>query len=297
MTLDSKLAGARAILEAHNSKSTKPIDIVAFFNNLTDMGGSSEDTLSAASWEDLEECGAPRILARRIATLFRGDQPQGQVQKVILEESDPDKLAKAMTPSQLLDAYDPKQLKTPVAERLKFFSEGKKFIVFNDDDTVNKEVSLRLLNELDDHGEMLTYIGADGSIRFTYSVGERPDQVTNEHPLFPGVALRNGMSSVGCDWDKVDWRTKRILYLAVTETHEIDMSKTHELDIYDLAINGATAKMVDRRCIEATKLYLEREKLENLPSLRVLLGKKMTKAEYETLRANNPFNLGKNRSI
>jgi hypothetical protein len=292
MTLNSKLAGARAILEAHNnSSSTKSVDVEAFFTNLTNMGGSSEDTLSAASWEDLEECGAPRILARRIATLFRGEQPQVQaVQKVILEDNDPDKLAKAMTPAQLLDVYDPKQLKTPVAERLKFHSEGKKFIVFNDDGTIDKTVSLKLLSELDDHGEMATFVSPNGDVRLTYAVGERPDQVTNEHPLFPGVALRNGVSSIGCDWNKVDWKTKKTLYLAVTETAEIDMSKTHELDVYNLATTG----MIDRRCIEAAKLYKELEALENLPSLRVKLGS--VKAE-KGQKGNNPFNLGKNRSI
>lgn len=291
MTLNSKLAGARAILEAHNSKSTRPVDVEAFFTNLTDMGGSSEDTLSAASWEDLEACGAPRILARRIATLFRGEQPQGTstIQKVIVEDNDPEKLAKAMTPTQLLDAYDPKQLKTPVAERLKFHSEGKKFIVFKDDGTIDKETSLKLLSELDDHGEMTTFVGPDGDVRPTYAVGERPDQVTNEHPLFPGVALRHGVSAIGCDWNKVNWKTKKTLYLAVTETSEIDMSKMHEIDVYNLATTG----MIDRRCIEAAKLYKEREALENLPSLRIRLGKGTEK----TQKGNNPFNLGKNRVI
>jgi hypothetical protein len=289
MTLNSKLAGARAILEAHNSNSTKPVDVEAFFANLTNMGGSSEDTLSAASWEDLEACGAPRILARRIATLFRGEQPASTTQKVIIEDNDPEKLAKAMTPAQLLDVYNPKQLKTPIAERLKFYSEGKKFIVFNDDGTIDKTISLKLLDELDDHGEIFTYIGTDGVIRLTYAVGERPDQITNEHPLFPGTALRNGVSAIGCDWNKIDWKSKRTLYLAVTETSEIDMSKMHELDVYDLAKDG----MVDRRCIEAAKLYKEREALENLPSLRIRLGKKAEK----TQKGNNPFNLGKNRVV
>jgi len=290
MSYESKLDGARAILEAHNSQSTKKVDIETFFTNLTEMGGSSEDSLSAASWEDLESCGVPRILARRIATLFRGEQQQTQgIQKVILEENDPEKLAKAMTPAQLLDAYDPKQLKTPVAERLKFHSEGKKFIVFNDDGTINKEVSLKLLSELDDHGEMQTFVTPDGDVRPTYAVGERPDQVANEHPLFPGVALRNGMSAIGCDWDKVDWKTKKTLYLAVTETLEIDMSKMHELDVYTLAVTG----MVGRRCIDAAKLYKEREALGNLPSLRAKLGS----AKVAEKKGNNPFNLGKNRSI
>jgi hypothetical protein len=291
MTLNSKLAGARAILEAHNnSSSTKSVDVEAFFINLANMGGSSEDTLSAASWEDLEECGAPRILARRIATLFRGEQQQTTgIQKVILEDNDPEKLAKAMTPAQLLDVYDPKQLKTPVAERLKFHSEGKKFIVFNDDGTINKEVSLKLLNELDDHGEMPTFVTPDGDVRPTYAVGERPDQIANEHPLFPGIALRNGVSTIGCDWDKIDWKTKKTLYLAVTETLEIDMSKMHELDVYNLATTG----MIGRRCIEAAKLYKEREALGNLPSLRAKLGS----AKVTEKKGNNPFNLGKNRSI
>ncbi|MFA5766629.1 MAG: hypothetical protein WC919_01740 [Candidatus Paceibacterota bacterium] len=290
MSYESKLDGARAILEAHNSQSTKKVDTETFFTNLTEMGGSSEDSLSAASWEDLEACGVPRILARRIATLFRGEHPQAQgVQKVILEDNDPEKLAKAMTPAQLLDVYDPKQLKTPVAERLKFHSEGKKFIVFNDDGTINKEVSLKLLSELDDHGEMPTFVTTDGDIRPTYAVGERPDQVANEHPLFPGVALRNGVSTIGCDWDKVDWKTKKTLYLAVTETLEIDMSKMHELDVYSLATTG----MVGRRCIEAAKLYKEREAFGNLPSLRAKLGS----AKATEKKGNNPFNLGKNRSL
>jgi hypothetical protein len=291
MALSSKLAGARAILEAHNSQSTKPVDVETFFRNLDEMGGSTEDALDEATWEDLENCGAPRILARKIAAFFRGDRPQvGQgVQKVILEDNDPEKLAKAMTPAQLLDVYDPRQLKTPVAERLKFHSEGKKFIVFNDDDTINKEVSLKLLSELDDHGEMSTFIAPNGDVRPTYAVGERPDQIANEHPLFPGVALRNGVSIIGCDWDKVDWKTKKTLYLAVTETLEIDMNKMHELDVYSLATTG----MVGRRCIEAAKLYKEREALGNLPSLRAKLGS--TKVTEK--KGNNPFNLGKNRSI
>jgi hypothetical protein len=196
-----------------------------------------------------------------------------------------------MTPAQLLDAYDPHNLKTPVAERLKFFSEGKKFIVFNGDGSIDKEISLNLLNELDDHGETETYVSADGDIRTTYAVGERPDSITNEHPLFPGVALRNGCSAIGCVWDVINWKTKKTLYLAVTETGEIDMSKMHELDVYSMA----TTNMVDRRCIEAAKLYKEREALGNLPSLRARLGK--AKIVDPNQKSNNPFNLGKNRSV
>jgi hypothetical protein len=291
MSLDSKLTGARAILEAHNSQSTKPVDIDEFLKNLTDMGGSSEEALEEATWEDLENCGAPRILARKIATLFRGgDQPSARLaQKVIIEETDPDKLAKAMTLAQLVDVYDPKQPKSAVAERLAFFSEGKKFIVFNDDGTVNREITLKLLEELDDHGEMPTYVAPDGSVKPTYTVGEKPSQAAHEHPLYPDTPLRGGASSAGCEWGTIDLQIQQTLYLAVTETNEIDMRGVSEWDIFDIAVGGVAK--VNRRFIQAAKLYNERKALGNLPSLRVKLGKSKTEN-----KGNNPFNLGQNRS-
>lgn len=296
MSYESKLSGARAILEAHNSKSTNPVDADKFFTNLSEMGGSSEDALSAASWEDLEACGAPRILARQIGKLFRGDQPQeGQgVQKVIIEDRDPEKLAKAMTPAQLIDAYDQKFPKSPVAERLKFFSEGKKCIVFNDDGTVNKEISLRLLNELDDHGEMPAFVTTSGEVRQVYRVGEKPVQAVQEHPLYPKTALRNGVSECGCDWNSIDIAIQQTLYLAVTKTGEINMEDYKEWDIFEIAAGGVAK--VNRRYIQAAKLFSELKALGDLPSLRVKVVK-MTKDEYKTFQANNPFNLGKNRSV
>lgn len=285
--MTSKLDGARTILEVHNSKSTKPVDIKAFFDNLTEMGGTSEDTLMAASWEDLEMCGAPRILARQIATFFRGDQKE-TVQKVILEDGNLERLAKAMTPRQLISAFDPKQPKSPVAEQLKFLSEGKEFLIFNDDGTIDEETSYMLLSQMDDYGPISTYVNASGDLKTPYAVGKQPTQIANEHPLFPGVALRNGISLIGCDWDKINWQTKKILYLAITKTKEIDMSQMHELDVYNLAVSG----MVSRRCIKAASLYKECEILGNLPSLSVQLGKKANKDN-----SNNPFNLGKNHCV
>lgn len=278
MTLNSKLAGARAILEAHNSSSTKPVDVEGFFTRLTDMGGSSEDALISASWEDLEMCGAPRILARRIAAMFRGDQQQepqfGSPQRVILEETDPDKLAKAMTPAQLIAVYDPKQPKSAVGERLKFLSEGKKFLVFNDDGTINQALSCKLIDELDDHGEVEEYVSPEGDVSLVCAVGERPDRTAMEHPLFPGTALRNGLSECGCDWSNINPQIAQTLYLAVTETKEIDMNVSHEADVYDLAVGSGIANaakslaQINRRCIQAAKLFKERAALGKLPSLR-----------------------------
>ena len=295
MTLNSKLAGARAILEAHNSQSTKPVDVDQFFTNLTEMGGSTEEALAEATWEDLETCGAPRILARKIATLLRGApeiSSQGPT-KVIIEDADPEKRAKAMMPKELIEAYDPKHPKSPISLRLKELAEGKRFVVFNDDGSLNTAASLRLFEELDDHGELEEYDLGDGNIVPVYLVGDRPDRAAMEHPLFPGKALRNGRSDCGLDWNVVNLQIAQTLYLAVRETHEIDMDRMSEIDIYEMATASASLTRINRRCMEAAKMFKELQALGNLPSLRIALNKQ-GKTEKGV---NNPFNLCKNRSI
>ena len=102
------MARVRALLQAHNdrlraeSAANMPegvagnskafedslLKIDDFFKKLTGLGGSTEDTLAEATWEDLESCGLPRILARKVATIFRGEQQvSGPVvpQRVIME--------------------------------------------------------------------------------------------------------------------------------------------------------------------------------------------------------------------
>jgi hypothetical protein len=152
---------------------------------------------------------------------------------------------------------------------------------------------------------MHTVVGTDGDVRPTFAVGEKPDQTAAEHPLFPGIALRHGISTGGWNWEllqekKNGLQIMQTLYLAITETRELNMSKKDEADIYAMvheamvSDNGLT--MVNKRYMQAAKLYKERKALGNLPSLRVKLSKTVRMTEEEFKR-NNPFNLGINRRV
>ena len=312
MTLQDKLARTRALLQAHNdrlraeSAANMPegvagnskafedslLKIDDFFKKLTGLGGSTEDTLAEATWEDLESCGLPRILARKVATIFRGEQQvSGPVvpQRVIMENQDPDVKAKAMTPSELIIAYNPKYPKSPIGERLKTLSESKKFLVFKDDNTIDCGLSHRLFDELDDHGELDVVDIGNGNYVPVFAVGDRPGRTAMEHPLFPNTALRNGVSDCGCDWSTVNERINQTLYLAVTETHEIDMSKDHEADLYELAVSSQGLIRLNRRCIKAASLWSALP-VKKRPALVVEIEK-----ASGSVAKDNPFNLGKNR--
>jgi len=156
MVLTDRLSRARTILEAHNRQSSTPIDIDSFFLKLSDMGGTTEESLSEATWEDLQECGAPRILARKIASEFRNDEKEDDYkpfQKVIIEDNDPVKRALRLTPGELISEYNPQYPKNPISGRLKALSEGRRFIVFQEDNKIDILASLQLFDELDDYGE------------------------------------------------------------------------------------------------------------------------------------------------
>ena len=312
MTLQDKLVRVRVLLQAHNNRlradSAKDlpegvsqnsqafedslIKIDVFFSKLAIMGGSTEDTLAEATWEDLEDCGLPRILARKVATIFREEQKvSGPIvaQHVIMENQDPDVQAKMMSVGALLIRYDPKLPKSPFAERLSLLSEGRRFIVFKDDGSIDIAQSNRLFDELDDHGELKTVDLGGGNFVPVYAVGERPNRTAIEHPLFPGVALRNGVSDCGCDYNLITERIRQTLYLAVDQTHEIDMNKEHEADLYEMAISDRGLTRINRRCINAANLWSKMPPAKR-PTLIVEIEAKTGSAK------NNPFNLGKNRA-
>ena len=68
-----KVQSAKKIVEIHNS--TVPdklvVDWESFLESLQELGGTTEASLRQCSWEDLEECGLPRLMARQVSQIFR----------------------------------------------------------------------------------------------------------------------------------------------------------------------------------------------------------------------------------
>lgn len=52
-------------------KARKPIDAEKFVEKIVVYGGVSDEMLRQCFWEDLENCGLPRLLARKVAGVFR----------------------------------------------------------------------------------------------------------------------------------------------------------------------------------------------------------------------------------
>ena len=290
MVITDRLSRARQILEAHNQESSVPVGIDSFFTKLKEMGGTTEDTLSAATWEDLQLCGAPRILSRKIAEIFRDEDQKGrEVQKVIVEDNDPIKRAQRLLPMDLIAEYDPKHPKNPIGERLTQLAEGRKFLVFQSDDntTVNVIASQQLFDELDDYGERTDFI-VGGIPQKVYKVGDRPGRTVDEHPLFPGVPLRsNGCSEEDCNWGEVPLEIRQIYRIAI-EIGDLGADDYREADLH----TEATTRPKEDICRlyrKAAIKFQEHKELGNLPPLKVVLGGKS-----ESPGLNSPF--GTNRT-
>jgi hypothetical protein len=287
MVLEDRLSSARQILEAHNKQASESaqVDVDAFFKKLADMGGTTEEALSEATWEDLQDCGAPRILARKIATIWRGEEAQpaeSSPQKIVVEDNDPVKRAARLTPAELIAEYDPEQPHSPVYDRLKALAEGQKFLVFDDDGKVNVKVSVQLFDELADYGERDRYIvgGTPCSVR---KVGYRPGRTTDEHPLSPGTPLRkDGCSAAGCNWGEVDLKIRQIYCIAV-KIGELNPADYREADLH-LEATTRDEEEIMKLYQKASIRWKELKDLDRLPSLRMLLGSK-GKSE----RPNHPF--------
>jgi hypothetical protein len=170
MSYQHKLEEARALLLQHNSQlptEAGRIDVEAFFTNLITNGGTSDAALSQSSWEDLMSFGLPRLLARQVAQIFRKEEKKEE--KPVLKKSK----VESMSLTELLNNYDPRNHTSHVNQRLSELFLGKRFIVFNENATVNVPASVKLGEELlDDYPQREIYL-LDGVPTKTYWVCER----------------------------------------------------------------------------------------------------------------------------
>ena len=82
-----KLWKACRLIKAYNAKlasmtlpagvrAPKPINDERFIEKLVKIGGVSDELIRQCSWEELENCGLPRLLARDVAKVFRADSAE-----------------------------------------------------------------------------------------------------------------------------------------------------------------------------------------------------------------------------
>ena len=286
MSYDSKIQAARKVIDEHNANADNQINFEEFIKKLTDLGGSSEEALKAASWDDLQECGVPKIMARRLTYLFRQDSGNGGSKSTYISE----KKASALSFKELVERYNSKDVKNPVGKRLKDLSDGKKFIIFDDNGRVIVDETVKLLEDLINGLEEVSTAFVSGRPFPVYAVGERASAYAEENPLYPKRPLRSNETcdQTGRSWQGVDITIRQLLYLAIS-TDELVISTVGDAnDVIDrVLIKGCTLDSLRSRYPEASKQFDEASKTGQLPLLKIKLWE-ITSSE----KFNNPF--GKN---
>jgi len=277
MSYESKLAQAIELINVHNSNLEKEdqIDINQFQNKLKKLGGTTEDVLQECSWEDLESTGLPRILAKKVSSIFRFVPKMSQpittrsVERMSLEE--------------LVSAYKPKE-NPSVSKRLEEISKGQKFIVYTNK-SLNVELSVKLLKEIQDGYEGRDIIYVDGIPCKTYKIGEGLNEWVDQNPIYQNRPLRpdGTCDQLNRSWEGVSLYIKQLVAIAVQlgET-KTDLKSAH--DLLDIALSKDAEDKLCRYYPKAVLRYQEYLENNQLPTLRMKL------SEVGVRKANNnPF--------
>ena len=294
MSYDSKIAVARETIEQHNSNVTEDknkVDFDKFLEKLRNMGGSSDEALKAVSWEDLHDChdgGLPKIMARRLAYVFRQDSKDDGGGSAYISP----KKVHSLSRKELVERYDPKDVKSPVGKRLKDLSDGKAFIVFDDVGKILVDASTKLLEDIINGLPSVETTFVGGRPLPVYKVGDRPDAYSDENPLYPGRPLRSEEScdQTGRSWAGVETGIRQLLYLAVKVTKELLVKSAADAgDILDKVMSqDTTLDSLKSRYPKTALKYDELSKVGRLPLLKIKLGGSSDKS-------NNPFNSSESR--
>ena len=291
MSYDSKIAVARDTIEQHNSNVTEDdnkVDFDKFVEKLRNMGGSSDEALKAVSWEDLQDCGLPRIMARRMSYIFRKDSDDnGSTSSAYISS----KKVHSLSTKELIERYNPKDVKSPVSKRLKDLSEGKAFIVFNDNGSVDVEESVKLLGDIMNGLPEVDTAFVGGRPFPVYKIGDRLDAYAEENPLYPGLALRSEerCCQTGRSWASVGSDVRQLLFIAIKQTRELEVRTVADAgDVMDRVMSqDCTLETLRSRYPKASKSYDELSKIGRLPLLKIKLG------GNSNSKSNNPFGADK----
>ncbi len=287
MSYDQKIESARKVIDEHNSNADSTLSFEDFHKKLKELGGSSEDALKACTWEDLQDCGMPRIMAKRVTFLFRQDGDGTTTKSTYISE----KKVHMLSNKELVERYNPKDIKNPVGKRLKDLSDGMQFIVFDDNGKVIIEETAKLLEDIINGLPEVSTAFVNGRPLPIHRVGDRPDFYMEENPIYPGRPLRSNekCDQTGRSWHGVSTEVRQLLFLAIgtDELQILSVSNAH--DILDkLLLKDRSLDSLRARYPEASKAFDDAGKNGKLPILKI----RLTATGYNSV-GNKPFGSNK----
>jgi len=189
---------------------------------------------------------------------------------------------------KLLEDYDPRKSSHPITKALKERYGSKSVIIFKaESEVVDLEATSDYIADLEQGYEEQDTFEVDGRLQRIYPVGQVPDQMVEEDPLFLGSPLRKGRSIKNrMNWNGVDGEIRQFCRIMV-EQDEIDPNDKHDVrnlvsDIKD-GFNNLASQYVD---IELT--YRDLKKRGTLPVLKMSL-----QEATSTLKGNDPFGINR----
>jgi hypothetical protein len=290
MSYEQKIEQAREAIAANNESAHSGggtgISTSDFFQKLRLAGGTTLEALQECSWEDLQECGLPKFVAKRVAKIFREREQDKKRPTVITERR-----AQGMAVAELLEHYDPRDPDNPVGKRLSTLSNGGRCIVFNDNGTVNVEPSTTLVDELRDKFPERETMVVDERPRQTFRIGERPDMTADENPLYPGRMLRpdGTCDQTNRSWAGVPFDVRVLVHLTVKETREVVVNQLNDAHtVMDMVFGDDAESKIRQRYSQASVMFDALKQGGGLPSLKLM------RTGQNGNGLNNPFG-GKHR--
>jgi hypothetical protein len=274
MTKDSKLARARAIIEAHNASAAQKIDVAEFEKSLSALGATTEEGLAFATYEDLVKCGLPTILARQVASVFRETDTTEPGKDHISG-----KKADRMNYDELFAHYKPEE-DDAVSRKLKSLAGNKRTVVFLDPvaHTIDIPASVKLLTELRRGLPELSVWAFDTTPRPIYKIGEVPNNEVDENPIYHGRPLRTGgvCDQLARSWEGVPLALRQLVYLGIKR----GIIKINGIDdahgVLDRCLQGGAEISLRSRYPAISIAFDERSKENQLPRLKVKLSRTTT---------------------
>tara|TARA_Y100000310_G_scaffold345629_1_gene467479 strand:+ start:5222 stop:6115 length:894 start_codon:yes stop_codon:yes gene_type:complete len=291
MSYDSKVAAARQIIDTHNSNAIKSIPFDDFLKKLQELGGTSEDALKLCSFEDLEKAGLPRLIARQVAKIFRGETAGDSDSKASSWITK--KKAEQLTPRELLERFDPKEHDTALGNRLKAISNGKSFWVLNDDGSIDVEISVKLLNEVREGFEPRDMYVEDGKEpRNVYAVGQRPDVFVDLNPIYGHRVLRpdGTCDQTNRSWDGIPLEVRQVVYLARKNTGEVEVTSLQDAhDVMDKIVGVTDITVLSARMPKAVSQLRQLQKSGDAPSMKKPISSSKESGKRFVFGCNDPF--------
>lgn len=285
---EQKMDALRALIEEHNEviRSTRRrvggdcgqdlLDVDSIIDTLIAMGGSSEASLNAMKFEDLEVAGLPRVLARRVAT---------EIFRVRAEAS-----VSTWSTEALLAAYNPDDLVSgiaaPVLAELRARFGTRRFILFTPEgryDATASMEALRLTALSEATGTPVEHLfELNGTLVPLYPLGERPLQVVDTSPFAPERPLVGSRCAVTHqDMAEIPRSVRQFLALVV-EAGLIRVTDRHAVtELCRIAADDGELLELGKLYPDVMQTYRERLCAETLPRLRL-------ESRPETKRPN-PF--------